>query len=79
MANAVETLASPSAHSRIRHRRTVRVPGLWPLWLFCRKKPLGAFGNGAVELYELTGHQSLPRHGVEIDMQYSLGEPIRQP
>jgi hypothetical protein len=44
-----------------------------------RWKPLGAFGNGAVELYELTGHQSLPRHGVEIDMHYSLGEPIRQP
>ena len=44
MANGVDTLASPSSQSRLRRRMAFRVPGLWPLWRFSRRKPLGALG-----------------------------------
>ena len=48
MANGVETLISPSAHGRIGRRTVIRAPRLRALWLFCRKKPLGALGGAIV-------------------------------
>ena len=45
MANHVETLTTASRRTKPRQETAGGVAGLGPLWRFCRRKPLGAFGG----------------------------------
>lgn len=45
MADHVETLQSSVTHERAEHEGRAAPSRVLPLWRFCRKKPLGAFGG----------------------------------